>query len=273
MSVMVRYAILDTDFTSKANIVKTERGTLADEVFSFPDYRFFCHQKMREELENHGTNEAKEWLDCKIETGEIGLYDDKRILHELYEKVGKNCYGYYRSFLKSGCDMFRATYYTDYFKRLDERINAGICDEDEFVAVLRRCEDSVGHQNNYGEIKAFVLVRTLEFLYNAEICVFCSDDFDARQGFANIEQIPCISILAVFQKLKTMGRTYDAVLPLYQSFVDWRIMRNEPHDSVKIWCFQDGTLKRVRVAIDGLLEDIYAGKYEVMKNGDLKQKA
>lgn len=55
--------------------------------------------------------------------------------------------------------------------------------------------------------------------------MFCSDDFDARQGFANIEQIPCISILAVFQKLKTMGRTYDAVLPLYQSFVDWRIMR------------------------------------------------
>ena len=50
-----KYAILDTDFVSKANIIKTESCVLADEVLAFPGYSFFCHQKMREELSDHGT--------------------------------------------------------------------------------------------------------------------------------------------------------------------------------------------------------------------------
>ena len=35
---------------------------LADEVLAFPHYKFFCHQKMTEELDDHGSNEAKTWL-------------------------------------------------------------------------------------------------------------------------------------------------------------------------------------------------------------------
>lgn len=35
-----KYAILDTDFVSKANIIKTEGRVLADEVFAFRDILF-----------------------------------------------------------------------------------------------------------------------------------------------------------------------------------------------------------------------------------------
>lgn len=35
-----KYAILDTDFVSKANIIKTENRVLADEVLAFPGYSF-----------------------------------------------------------------------------------------------------------------------------------------------------------------------------------------------------------------------------------------
>ena len=73
-----KYAILDTDFVSKANIIKTETHVLADEVLAFPGYSFFCHQKMKEELEDHGGREAQVWLENKIESGEIACYSDQR---------------------------------------------------------------------------------------------------------------------------------------------------------------------------------------------------
>ena len=71
MSELAKYAILDTDFVSKANIIKRGDRVLADEVLAFPGYRFFCHQKMKEELDDHGTNEAQAWLQRKTDAGEI----------------------------------------------------------------------------------------------------------------------------------------------------------------------------------------------------------
>lgn len=66
MAGALKFAILDTDFVSKANIIKTQTHVLADEVLAFPGYRFFCHQKMKEELADHGTRPAQEWLDRMI---------------------------------------------------------------------------------------------------------------------------------------------------------------------------------------------------------------
>ena len=39
-----KYAVLDTDFISKANTVRHGNHLLADEVLSFPDYCFFAHR-------------------------------------------------------------------------------------------------------------------------------------------------------------------------------------------------------------------------------------
>ncbi len=36
----VKYAILDTDFVFKTNIIKADDRVLADEVLAFPRYRF-----------------------------------------------------------------------------------------------------------------------------------------------------------------------------------------------------------------------------------------
>ena len=65
MNESVKYAILDTDFVSKANIIKSNDRVLADEVLDFPGYRFYCHQKMKDELGDHGTRSAQEWLEKK----------------------------------------------------------------------------------------------------------------------------------------------------------------------------------------------------------------
>lgn len=268
----VKYAVLDTDFVFKTNIIKADDRVLADEVLAFPGYRFFCHHKMMEELDDHGTNEAREWLQRKQITGEIICYEDKRIIEELKAEVGTHCFSYYQSFLKSGCDMIESNFYEKYFMELDEWIDLGKTDDDEFLSVLKSCEARIGHQKSYGEVKAFVLLRVISMLYNTETFIFCSDDRGARLGFANMALIPCISILGVFLKLWHLGKPYEEVQQLYKGFVGWCLNRKEPQMTVKVWAFKTGSFKRENIRIEGVLKDIYAGKYEARKDGDLQLK-
>ena len=46
-----------------------------------------------------------------------------------------------------------------------------------FISVLQSCENQIGHQKSYGEIKAFVLSQAIKFLHGKEAYIFCSDDF------------------------------------------------------------------------------------------------
>ena len=264
-------AILDTDFVSKANIIKTETSVLADEVLEFPDYQFFCHQKMKEELGNHGTEEAQLWLERKTSSGEITCYSDEQIITEMREKIHESCYGYYRSFLKQGCDLFDAGFYARYFMPLDEWLEKGGDSAEAFLAVLCSCENEIGHQQNYGEVKAFVLVQVLRLLYGMEAYIFCSDDFDARQGFANGAQIPCISILSVFLKMWLIGKKIEEVQPFFWSFVRWCTNRKNPQTHVRVWVFKEGSYKRERMPVTSILPDIYEGLYCARKNGDLQR--
>ena len=94
MSEAVSYAIRDTDFVSKANIIKSNNRVLADEVMEFPGYRFYCHQKMKLELADHGTRDSQGWLDRKIAEGVIRCYDDEQIIEKLRKVVGNHCYEY-----------------------------------------------------------------------------------------------------------------------------------------------------------------------------------
>lgn len=272
MSEQVKYAILDTDFVSKANIIKTDDRVLADEVLAFSGYRFFCHHKMTEELDDHGTNEAKAWLQEQINSGRIICYDDERILKELEAGVGTFCFSYYQSYLKTGCGMVGSDFYNRYFTGIDEWIDAGSADMGAFLSLLQSCESEIGHQKSYGEVKAFVLLQTIRFLYGTEAFIFCSDDRIARQGFVGMALVPCISIMSAFIKLWLMGKPYDEMKVLYQSFVDWCLNRKEPQTMVKVWVFKTGSYKREGVRIESVLDDIYAGKYEARKDGDLQLK-
>lgn len=271
MSEEFKYAILDTDFVSKANIIKADNRVLADEVLEFPGYKFYCHQKMKEELGDHGTRPSKIWLDNRIKSGVIQLYTDERIINELHKEIGDNCYIYYRSFLKDGCDMFDSGFYSEFFGDLDKWLENKSRSKD-FLSVLRSCEAKIGHQRSYGEVKAYVLLRTIQFLYSGPVFIFCSDDQNARKGFANTAQIPCISILSVFCKLKLLGKTIEETHGFYQSFTDWCLKRDNPQTTVKVWAFKEGSYKRARVPIEGILKDIYADVYEVRKDGDLQRR-
>lgn len=270
MSEPIRYAILDTDFVSKANIIKSNYCVLADEVLEFPGYHFYCHQKMKQELADHGTRESQGWLNSKIDEGVIQCYDDEQIIEELRKAAGNHCYAYYQSYLATGCNMIRSDFYDEYFSKLDEYMKQESCDDSGFLDTLRACESLIGRQKSYGEVKAFVLLKTISFAYSVEAFVFCSDDFDARRSYANYAAIPCISILGVFLKLWLLKKPFEEVQPYYQSFIDWRINRKDPQVNVKVWRFSKGSNKREKVPVENILTDIYAGKYAARKDGELQ---
>ena len=270
MTEPIKNAILDTDFVSKANIIKPGDSVLADEVLSFPGYRFFCHQKMIEELGDHGTRQSQEWLAKKIAAGVIECYSDERIIREMQEQIGNNCFLYFRSFLKNGCNLFHRELYRSHFEALDQYLESGNLTKKAFLSVLQTRESSIGHQESYGEVKAFVLSQVLKMLKGTETYIFCSDDFGARQGFANGALIPCISILSVFLKMKLIGKSLEEVQPFFQSLVRWCTERENPQTHVRVWKFASGSDKRVRVPISTLLTEIFDGKYQARKDGDLQ---
>ena len=135
-----KYAILDTDFVSKANIIKSGNHMLADEVVAFPKYSFFCHQKMKKAWGVHGTRNAQVWLESKIALGEIICYSDDQILFEMSEYILRYCFSYYRTFLKQGCELFDSEFYGQYFHPLDELMEMDGYNSKTFLTVLRSCE-------------------------------------------------------------------------------------------------------------------------------------
>lgn len=85
MEIDRKYALLDTDFLYKSHIARNANDhTLADFVIDFPDYEFFCHEMIKEELTRHQINpDPNPWLDEKIKSGRIKQYSDRDIVIEL----------------------------------------------------------------------------------------------------------------------------------------------------------------------------------------------
>ena len=44
-------------------------------------------------------------------------------------------------------------------------------DQERFLAVLHSCENQIGHQKSYGEIKAYVLAQTIKLLLTRIILI------------------------------------------------------------------------------------------------------
>lgn len=262
------YAVLDTDFISKAISIRNGMHILADEILSFPGYAFYCHEKVRGELHGKGTDEAAEWLRQMTESGTISLYSDERIIRELEFCSLRSPISYFLSFLEKGCSyLISADFYENHFADL-----AGISEGNplSFLSALHSCESTIGTGESYGEVKAFILARTLQLKTNYSVCVFCSDDSGARRGFSTMGNIPSISIPGVFVKMKSIGKTIEEMQPYFDDYIELCITKTNPVPMIKVWEYMFGTYKRVSVPMTFLLEDIYRGRYITGRNGDLQ---
>lgn len=261
-----RYAILDTDFVSKTTIIQASpEKVLAARVLAFPEYEFYCHKMMVEELGRHGTRKAQEWLQNKIKSGIVHQYGDTDILDMLEFEVGMQCYSMYLIFLKMSCDIYDKGYFEKKFAALhvipEEQLS-----KQRFLETLEMCDKKIGVGQSLGEKKACVLLQALRFIKGEKVFLFCSDDFGARRGFADGVGIPCIGVIAVFMKLKNMGMSKEEAGRYFQSFVSW--CNHHKQTQLYVWEFH-GTKRRVKKDFQDVFDGLYEEVFDLMKNGDL----
>ena len=257
-----KYALLDTDFIYKSHLARnSDDHTLIEFVLEFSDYEFFCHDMVKEELKRHEiTPDPNPCLEDNIKSGKIKLYSDRDIIANLSNIYGDLAIITYLSLLKMSCDTFNAGFFDEYYGTLESTP-----DIEGFLKALKECDDKIPHQNGVGEKKSFVLVQMMEILYGNKVYVFCSDDFKARQSIAGLSRpINCLSILGVFYKLMKMGHEKTEMLEYYNQLSAF--LKNQTE--YKVWSISGH--QRIRVPMEQVLNDIYDGKFQLLRNGDLQ---
>ena len=102
------------------------------------------------------------------------------------------------------------------------------------------------------------------------IYVFCSDDKNARNGIVSLGGARCISVLSAFMRLNKDGNlSKEDAEPYIQAYLKERREHNQTtfrvHDTSK-------EMRMRRVPCEQVIEEMYAGKLEVLQNGDLRYK-
>ena len=219
---------------------------------------------IKEELTRHEIDpDPNPWLEENVKAGRIKLYSDRDIVNELRKLYGEAAALTYISLLRTGCDTFKADFFEKYYGTLEYTEN--VRDIDCFLTALNACDEKIPHQNGLGEKKTFVLVQLMEILYGNQVYVFCSDDFRARQSIAGLTKpVNCISILGVFYKLMKLGHDKAEMQEYYNRLAVF--LKNQTE--YRVWSLSGH--QRIRVPIMQVLDDIYDGKFQLLKNGDLQ---
>jgi hypothetical protein len=264
----IKCALLDTDFISKTHLIrKDDDNKLIEQIVQLPDYKFYCHEQIRIELLRHNVAGSPEWLTEQIADGQVSCYDDKRILSELAEMFGDSAPAMYAQMLKTACEAYRTGYFVEQFACVSS-LDYSAIDSDSFLSALDQECTALGVDHNLGELKSYVLLQFLSLTLGQQIYVFCSDDRNARNGVTSIGGARCISVLSSFLRLKK-ERGFDRAKaePYIRSYLTF--LQNSNQTSFRI---QNGPTASqvVKIPCSQVFEDIYSGKLEDLKNGNLK---
>lgn len=265
MGVDKKYALLDTDFLYKSHLARNAANhTLTDFVIEFSDYEFFCHQMVKEELTRHEvTPDPNPWLEDKIKTGRVKLYSDRDIVTELGKLYGTSATGMYLTLLQTSCDTFHAGFFEKYYGTMSNMDD--LEDIETFLEELKKCDDNVPSQNGLGEKKTYVLIQMMEIMHSNQVYIFCSDDFRARQSIASLTApIHCISILGVFYTLMKKGHEKSEMQEYYNRLNVFL----KSQTSYRVW--SESGHQRIRVPIQQVFDELYDGRFQLLRNGDLQ---
>jgi hypothetical protein len=266
-----KYALLDTDFISKTHLVrKDDQDRLIDRITKMPGYRFFCHEQIRTELRRHNIAGSPNWLDAKISSGVVSCITDSEIFDELRDIYADSAAAVYANMLKNGCEAYRRAYFVENFKRL-QNLNYAEISKDEFLEELSKDCDEIGAGNNLGELKSYVLLQMLAVKFGEQIYVFCSDDRNARNGIVSLGGARCISVLSSFMRLSIDAHmTREEAQPYIDSYLKDNLSKNQTtfrvYDASK-------EMRFCKVPCEQVFDEIYAGKFELLQNGNLRYKS
>ena len=263
-----KYALLDTDFISKMHLIRRDdQNKLIDKIIAMPNYSFYCHNQIKKELLRHNIAGSLEWLEARISDGTICLYDDKKIMDELSDIYGTSAPAMYAQLMKTACDAYKAGYFEYKFVTLANLDYSDIGLE-EFLEKLEVNCNAIGEGQNLGELKIYVLLQFLNIKLGQQIYVFCSDDKNARNGIVSIGGARCISVLSSFLRLqKECGFSREDVEPYIQSYMKCCLGKDQITFRIQ------GTSKEkrlCRVACEQVFDDMFDGKLEELKTGNLR---
>ncbi|TYZ22953.1 hypothetical protein [Selenomonas ruminis] len=265
-----KYALLDTDFISKTHrIRKDNQNKMIDRIMEMPGYRFYCHEQIRIELLRHNSGNSPEWLEAKISDGYVRCMSDEEIIAELHKIYSDSAEAMYASMLKNGCEAYKSGYFEENFIRLKALDYLSISQE-SFLQELKADCDGIGEGKNLGELKSYVLLQVLSIRLGKQIYVFCSDDKNARAGIVSLGSARCISVLSAFMRLYQDGVLLRAdAEPYIQAYLSECKKHNQltfrVHDASK-------QMQMCKVPCEQVIEEMYAGKLELLQNGNLRYK-
>lgn len=265
-----KYALLDTDFISKTCMIcKDEQNKLIDCITELPGYIFYCHEQIKNELLRHNIAGSQEWLEEKISSGLVRCYTDDEIVNELRTIYFDSAIAMYSNMLKNGCEAYRNRFFEENFTRI-QALDCSKVSKSQFLKELKEDCEAIGTGNNLGELKSYVLLQLLNVKFGEQIYVFCSDDRNARNGIASLGGARCISVLSSFMRLSIDGKmTRDESQPYIESYLKENRQRNQTtfrvHDTSK-------EMRICKVPCEQVFEEMYAGKFEILINGDLRYK-
>lgn len=265
-----KYALLDTDFISKTHLIrKDEQNKMIDRIMEMQGYRFYCHEQIKIELTRHNIGSSPEWLDDKISQGYIHCITDEEIIDELHAIYSNSAEAMYTSMLKNGCEAYKRGYFEENFTHL-QALDYLTISKESFLRELKADCDEIGEGRNLGELKSYVLLQMLSTKLGGQIYVFCSDDKNARNGIVSLGGARCISVLSAFMRLNKDGNlSKEDAEPYIQAYLKERREHNQTtfrvHDTSK-------EMRMRKVPCEQVIEEMYAGKLEVLQNGDLRYK-
>jgi hypothetical protein len=169
--------------------------------------------------------------------------------------------------MKTACETYKAGYYDEKFIELAKADYPNVS-RGEFLKKLKLDCDTIGEGQNLGELKTYVLLQTLNIKLGEQIYVFCSDDKNARNGVISIGGARCISVLSSFLRLqKECDFKREDAEAYIQSYLKFCKERNQTTFKV-----QDASKERrlCKVPCEQVFEDMFAGKLEELKTGNLK---
>ena len=139
-----KYAVLDTDFISKTHLIrKDDQNTMIDRIMEMQEYRFYCHEQVRAELEKHNFSDSSAWLEDKIIAGSVQCKSDEAILDELFSVCSRSAVIMYVNMLRSGCAAHKQGYFEENFTRL-KILDFRSITKEAFLQMLKRDCDDIG---------------------------------------------------------------------------------------------------------------------------------
>lgn len=266
-----KYALLDTDFISKLHITrKDDKNRMIERIMELPGFCFCVHEQITIEIERHNST-ASVWLAEHIENGCIYKFSDEKLLALLKCQFGILGYHLYLNMLQNSCEIFSKGFYKKYYSVLDAMLNDTVSEavEESFLQKLSECDETVGIDNNLGEIKTYTMSQILEKAGIGKIYVFCSDDRKARAGIAANTPMNCVSAISAFYLTRKYLDMEKEEAKLY--FDSWMYLHRERQTEFKLYNNKPG---KQLIKMDGykILDGIYNDTLGLYKDGYLKQK-